>query len=85
MKKVKIYTTTTCPYCRMEKDFLDSKKVQYEEVLIDHDTKAAQEMMNLSGQLGVPFTSVTDENGKEATILGFDKREIAYQIGISVD
>lgn len=83
MTKIKIYTTTTCPYCKMEKDYLDSKGVKYENVFVDNDAKSAQEMLEESGQMGVPFTEVTKEDGTIAKILGFDKEKLNEAVGIS--
>ncbi|MEX0621862.1 MAG: glutaredoxin domain-containing protein [Candidatus Woykebacteria bacterium] len=81
--KIKIYTTTTCPYCKMEKDYLDSKGVKYENVFVDNDDTAAQQMLEESGQMGVPFTEVTKEDGSMVKILGFDKEKLNESIGIS--
>ena len=83
MVKVKIYSTTTCPYCKMEKDYLDSKGVKYENVFVDNDSKAAQEMIEESGQMGVPFTEITKEDGTEVKILGFDKERLYEAISVS--
>ena len=83
MVKVKIYTTTTCPYCKMEKDYLDSKGVKYENVFVDDDPTAAQEMLEKSGQMGVPFTVVQKENGQEEKILGFDKERLNQVLNLS--
>jgi glutaredoxin-like YruB-family protein len=83
MVKVKIYTTTTCPYCKMEKDYLDSKGVRYENVFIDNDTNAAQEMFEESGQMGVPFTEVIKGDGTKVKILGFDKEKLNEAVGVS--
>jgi len=80
--KVTIYATTTCPYCKMEKDYLDSKGVKYENILIDQDEKKATEMMELSGQLGVPFTEITKDDGSEVKILGFDKEKLNEALGL---
>ncbi len=82
MKRVKLFTTSTCPYCKMEEEFLSSKGVKFEVELVDHDIAKAQELMKLSGQLGVPFTVITQENGKETTILGFDQVELVRQLGL---
>lgn len=79
---VTIYTTTTCPYCKMEKEYLDSKGVKYENVFVDQDANKAQEMMDLSGQLGVPFTVIEEEDGSETKILGFDKPKLNEALGI---
>lgn len=83
MVKVKIYTTTTCPYCKMEKDYLDSKGVKYENVFVDNDPNAAGEMLEKSGQMGVPFTVVQKEGRAEEKILGFDKERLNEILGIS--
>ena len=68
---VKIYTTTNCPYCRMAKDFLKKKGVNYEEINVENNPAAATEMMAKSHQMGVP---VLDINGK--IIVGFNKQVI---------
>ena len=83
MVKVKIYTTTTCPYCKMEKEYLDSKGVKYENVFVDDDPNAAQQMLEESGQMGVPFTEVISDDGNVVKILGFDKEKLNEAIGIS--
>lgn len=68
---VTVYTTPTCPYCKMIKDFLKENKVKFKDIDVSLDHKAAQEMIEKSGQIGVP---VIDINGK--IIVGFDKEEI---------
>lgn len=83
MVRVKIYTTTTCPYCKMEKDYLDSKGVKYENIFVDDDPVAASEMLEKSGQLGVPFTVIEKEDGNEVRILGFDKPKLDEALDIS--
>ena len=45
MPKVKIYTTPTCPYCQMAKQFFNDNKVEFSEVDVASDTKAAEEMV----------------------------------------
>lgn len=72
-----IYSTTTCPYCKMLKDYLTSKNVSFVEKLVDQDESAKNEMGNLSGGfLGVPFTVVTKDDGTTAQIVGFDKGKV---------
>ena len=73
---IKIYKTTTCPYCKMEAEYLNSKGVKFEEIYVDKDPKAVEEMMAESGQMGVPFTVITKDDGSRVTILGFDKRKL---------
>lgn len=82
MPKVKIYTTATCAYCRAEKAFLDSKGVAYEEARADEDPAIAREMIDISGQMGVPFTVITKEDGSKIGILGFDQPKLSQELGI---
>ncbi|MBI2595518.1 NrdH-redoxin [Candidatus Daviesbacteria bacterium] len=79
---IKIYTTTTCPYCKLEKEYLDLKGIKYENIFVDQNPKAAEEMVNISGQMGVPFTVITDDAGKQITILGFDKEKVNQALNI---
>lgn len=73
---VKIYKTTTCPYCKMETEYLQSKGIAFEEVYVDKDPKAIQEMLAESGQMGVPFTVITKDAGSKVSFLGFDKQKL---------
>lgn len=82
--KVVIYSTATCPYCKMAKDYLNQKGVTFEEKLVDQDEVARQEMASLSGGfLGVPFMVVEKEDGHKETILGFDKGKLDLLLGQS--
>ncbi|MCX6702491.1 MAG: NrdH-redoxin [Candidatus Wolfebacteria bacterium] len=74
---VKIYSTSTCPYCVMAKDFLKSNKISFEEFNVGTDTKAREEMFNKSHQMGVP---VLDINGE--IIVGFNRPEIERTLGL---
>ncbi len=67
MTKVAIYTTPTCPWCKKTKAFLNEKKIPYQEKDVSTDQKAANEMVEKSGQMGVP---VLDIGGK--IIVGYD-------------
>lgn len=72
-----IYSTTTCPYCKMLKDYLTEKGVSYVEKLVDQDDLAKEEMSQVSGGfLGVPFTLVVKDDGTKETIIGFDKNRV---------
>lgn len=66
--KVVIYSTPTCTYCTMAKNFLKENKILFKEIDVSKDRKAAQEMIKKSGQMGVP---VIDIDGN--IIIGFDK------------
>lgn len=81
--QVTIYSTTTCPYCKMLKDYLKEKNVTYVEKLVDQDEAAKNEMMAASnGFLGVPFIAIAGDNGVKETVLGFDKGKLNSVLGI---
>ena len=70
-KSVKVYSTPTCPWCVRAKDFLKASNVKFDDIDVSRDMKAAREMVEKSGQRGVP---VLDIDGK--IIVGFDKPAI---------
>lgn len=69
---VKMYTTPTCVYCKMTKDFFAKNNVQFEEVNVAVDAKAREEMVQKSGQLGVPVIDVDGE-----IVVGFDQEKLS--------
>jgi len=72
-----IYSTTTCPYCKMLKDYLTSKSIPYTEKLVDLDDEAKKAMLADSGGfLGVPFSVITKDDGTKETVIGFDQKKI---------
>lgn len=83
MAKISIYSTTTCGYCKMLKSYLQSKNIAYEEKLADLDQNLARELYEKSGQLGVPFTVIETDEGKEEKILGFDRPRFDEVLNIS--
>ena len=83
MAKVKIYSTVTCPYCKMLKDYLTQSGVPFENVFVDQDKEQREEMIQDSGGfLGVPFTVITKDDGSKETVLGFDKNKINNVLGL---
>lgn len=77
-KTVTIYTTPTCHFCAMAKEFFQANGVQYTEHDVATDPALRQEMVNRSGQMGVPVIFVGEE-----MIIGFDKRKLSELLGIS--
>lgn len=75
--QVTIYSTTTCPYCKMLKDYLSQRNIAFAEKMVDSDETARDEMVKESGGfLGVPFTVIVKDDGTKETIVGFDKGKI---------
>lgn len=81
---VTVYSTTTCPYCRMLKDYLKEKSISFVEKLVDQDEAARDAMTADSGGfLGVPFTVIIKDDGSKETVVGFDKNRINSTLNLS--
>ena len=76
MSTVTVYSTQYCQYCRMAKAFLDKHGVPYENIDVGADSKAAEKMIELSGQRGVPVIVVNNE-----VIVGFDSQRLNELFG----
>ncbi|MFO8101449.1 MAG: glutaredoxin domain-containing protein [Dehalococcoidia bacterium] len=68
---VKVYSTPTCGYCRQAKNFLHERGVQFTEYDVSRDQAAAQEMVSLTGQMGVPVIAVDGQ-----AVIGFDRARL---------
>ena len=71
MTKITVYSTPTCPWCAKAKDYLKKKKIEFRDVDITEEDKDREEMIDKSGQMGVP---VIDIDG--TIIVGFNPKEI---------
>ncbi|OGC21355.1 NrdH-redoxin [candidate division WOR-1 bacterium RIFOXYB2_FULL_42_35] len=70
-ESVKIYSTPTCPYCKMAKQFLTENNIAFEDIDVAANQAAAQEVIAKSGQMGVPVIEI---DGK--IVVGFDKGKL---------
>ena len=70
-KKVIIYTTPTWPWCHRAKEYLSRKGVSFLEYDVAQDRDKAKEMIQKSGQMGVPVITVDSE-----VIVGFNQAQI---------
>jgi glutaredoxin-like YruB-family protein len=68
---VTIYSTPTCTYCQKAKEFLSTNNVSYEEIDVSTNQQAKAEMIELSGQMGVPVIRIGTEN----VVVGFTGNE----------
>lgn len=76
-KNVTVYSTPTCPYCKMAKSYMQEHGVPFKDVDVSADEKAAEEMIRKSGQMGVP---VIDVDGQ--IIIGFDRDGLKKSLGL---
>ncbi|MGB9708274.1 MAG: glutaredoxin family protein [Candidatus Pacearchaeota archaeon] len=65
--KVMVYSTPACPWCVKLKEWLKENKIDFKDIDVSTDEKAAMEMVEKSGQMGVPVTTI-DNN----VVIGFD-------------
>jgi glutaredoxin 3 len=77
MKKVSIFTTPTCVYCKSAKEFMKEKNVPFTEYNVAADAEKRQEMIEMTGHMGVPVIMVDDQ-----VIIGFDKPKLAQALGV---
>ena len=71
MKKVVMYSTPTCHYCNLAKEFFDDHNISYEVFNVQTDLEKRKEMMEKSGQMGVPVIFIDNEMVK-----GFDEERL---------
>ncbi|HOA79797.1 MAG TPA: glutaredoxin family protein [Defluviitaleaceae bacterium] len=77
MDNIIVYSTPTCPFCHMVKNYLTQNNFQFKDINVAQDQQAAQEMVQKSGQMGVP---VIDINGN--IVVGFDRNKINDLLGL---
>ncbi len=77
MNKVTIYSTPTCHFCHMAKDFFNEHGVKYEDFNVASDLEKRKEMITKSGQMGVPVIVIG-----EKLVVGFNQSQIADLLGI---
>ncbi|MBU1293007.1 glutaredoxin family protein [Patescibacteria group bacterium] len=76
-KTVTIYSTPTCHFCQMSKEFFKENNIAYTEHNVAQDMEKRQEMIDKSGQMGVPVIFIGDE-----MIIGFDKGRFESALGL---
>ncbi|MBS3149511.1 glutaredoxin family protein [Candidatus Woesearchaeota archaeon] len=77
MHNVTIFTTSHCVWCKATKEFFKENNVKYKEINVEEDEKAAHEMVEKSGQLGVPVIDIDSQ-----IIIGFDKPALKKALDI---
>jgi glutaredoxin 3 len=76
-REVKIYTTPTCPYCKMAKKFLDDNGIKYQEFNVAKDEAARKEMKDKCNSLTVPTICFGNE-----VLVGFDETQLREKLGL---
>ena len=80
--KVEIYSTPTCHFCKLAKEFLATNNVEFTDYNVAEDVEKRQEMTERSGQMGVPVIFITKDGGKSEMLVGFDEAKLTTLLGI---
>ncbi len=78
MKNVTIYSTPTCHFCNMAKEYFAQHKIAYTPIDVSTDAEKRKEMVEKSGQLGVPVIVIDND-----IVIGFNKPKLAQLLGIA--
>ena len=76
-KKVRVFSTPTCPWCKKVKQFLDANGIQYQDLNVAEDKAARDEMVNTTHQMAVPTTFIDGEY-----IIGYNEKALKEKLGI---
>jgi glutaredoxin 3 len=77
-KTVEIYSTPSCHFCHAAKEFFTAKNVPFTDYNVAQDIERRQEMVEMTGQMGVPVIRIGDD-----VVVGFDQRKVAELLGVS--
>ena len=86
MKKVKnyiVYSTPACVYCGVLKEWLTKNSINYEEIDVASNPARGQEMIQKTGQMGVPVSIITLMDNSEEVVLGFNQNRLKELLGIN--
>ena len=76
--KIRVFSTPTCPYCVVLKNFLKDNGFEYEDINVAQSEEAQTEMIEKTGQMGVPVTEIEGEY-----IIGFDQKKLKEKLSIN--
>tara|TARA_B100000745_G_scaffold251228_1_gene173358 strand:- start:562 stop:795 length:234 start_codon:yes stop_codon:yes gene_type:complete len=77
MANITIYTTPTCHYCHAAKEFFADNNIEYTEADVSADPEKRAEMVEITGQMGVPVIRIDDD-----VVVGFDESKVKELLGM---
>jgi glutaredoxin-like YruB-family protein len=77
-KKVEIYSTPSCHFCHMAKDWLTEKNIPYVDYNVGEDKEKRKEMVEMTGQLGVPVIKIGDD-----VMIGFSPEQMSKLLEVA--
>lgn len=82
MKNVTIYSTPTCHFCHAAKEFFKEHDIAFTDYNVSEDSSKRDEMIQKSGQMGVPVIFVDNPSGQADMVTGFDEPKLRELLGI---
>lgn len=79
--QITMYSTSTCPYCKMAKEFFQHHNVEFTSYNVADDKDKAEEMLRRTSQTGVPVI-VVKKGDQEDVVVGFDQQKLSELLGI---
>jgi glutaredoxin len=83
MKTITIYSTPTCHYCHLAKDYFTKHNILFTDVNVSEDKDRLNEMVDMTGQMGVPVITIIEEEKQPIVLVGFNQKLIADTLGIA--
>lgn len=83
MKTITIYSTPSCHFCHMAKDFLTSKNIAFHDIDVSVDLPARKEIIEMTGQMGVPVIKIEEEGHESDIMVGFSEQLLSDKLGIA--
>ncbi len=83
MKNVTIYSTDTCHFCHLAKDYFTAHNVPFTDINVGTDMVRRTEMIEMTGQMGVPVISITEEGKDPIIMVVFNEKLIADSLDIT--
>lgn len=77
-KKVEIYSTESCHFCHMAKDWLTSQNIPFVDYNVGADMEKRKEMVEMTGQMGVPVIKIEND-----VMIGFNPDQMAKLLGVA--
>lgn len=71
-----IYSTQTCPFCKMEKALLDEHQIPHTDIFVDDDEHEREKLVEMTGQRGVPVTVLKYPTGESRYFIGFQQKMV---------
>lgn len=81
MKTITIYSTPVCHFCHMAKDFFNENHITFTDIDVSADAEKKKEILDMTGQLGVPVIKIEEENKEPVIMVGFNENLLIDALG----